>query len=162
MTFSIRLFLTGLLIAVISGCSSSYYPSAYAGSSTVFFGQTWYDDYWDYWMYEDGHCCHDPDDFEDSVQDWWDTLDQDERDDVRDDLNAWLDGGDPDYDAVQDALKRQWDSLPSDKQNQIIEQGQKLKGTTGIMPVSGAVSTQSVKNTIDNASPEAKQAAQEK
>lgn len=156
--FMQRLFII-ILLAFIAGCSS--YPAGY--SSSVFVGSSWYYDYYDYWMYDDHHCCHDPDDFEDSVKDWWHTLDQDEKDDIRDDLNAWLDGEDPNFDAMQDALRRKWDTMPADKQQEIIQKGQQLKDSSTIMPVVGkGVTASEVKDKAQNLSPEQKQAAQEK
>lgn len=124
-----------LSFSLLTACSTT---SMVPTSSTVFIGHTWYDDYWDYWGYDSHPCCHHHDDFEDSVERWWDSLNQDERDHVRDELNDWLDEDKPDFSGIENALQRQWESLPKDKQQEIIEKGQKLHDAGKIMPVAGA------------------------
>ncbi|HHY0575427.1 TPA: hypothetical protein ACVU5O_002478 [Vibrio parahaemolyticus] len=114
----------GLLVllcgTVLVGCSS---PST--GSSSVYYSSGYYDPWWyghdDYWIYYYPGCCDIGHDHREKLEVWWNGLDDDQQQSIKDKVEDWKDG---DMNANFDNMKRQldnhWQTLP-DEQKQAIQ-----------------------------------------
>jgi hypothetical protein len=84
----------------------------------------WYDD--DYWIWADDHpdCCEDEDDFRESLKTWYDGLDPDEQQAVKDRAEDWMEehgiepaAGQSARDLVLETASERWAALtPAERQ----------------------------------------------
>jgi hypothetical protein len=124
-----RLMLTLFCAAgLLCGCSSegTIYGSsvAYVYDDWLYQHHDWYDD--DFWIWVDDHpdCCGDEDDIEEALQNWYDDLDPDQQQAVRDRVQAWMDqhgvvpaAGKSGKDLVLETASERWAALtPAERQ----------------------------------------------
>jgi hypothetical protein len=82
-------------VGLLCGCSSggTTYDSSvsYVYDDWLYQHHDWYDD--DFWIWVDDHpeCCDDEDDIEEALQNWYDDLDPDQQQAVRDRAQTWMD-----------------------------------------------------------------------
>ena len=89
----------------------------------------WYDD--DFWIWVDDHpdCCDDQDDIQNALQDWYDGLDPDEQQAVRDRVQRWMDEhgvapatGQSVRDLVLETASERWAALTPAERHQWLDQ----------------------------------------
>jgi hypothetical protein len=89
----------------------------------------WYDD--DFWIWVDDHpdCCDDADDIEEALQSWYDDLDPDQQQAVRDRVETWMDdhgvvpaAGQSGKDLVLETVSERWTALTPAERQQWLDQ----------------------------------------
>lgn len=111
-----------LLALALVGCnSSSSSVGVSAGTSTgsggyygVHYGTSawWYDDYFYYWDNYYPWCCDNPEDFDEVVKKWWNGLDAERQQEIKDNYQNWQENnGQPDLSALQNDFATRWNSL---------------------------------------------------
>lgn len=117
--------LVGLFLGFsLAACSTS--PTSVSGGY-IYTDSWWYDDYWYYQDHIHPHCCHNDDEFKDSVEAWWHTLDPEQQAEIKDKVENWKEGHGPDIPALKADFEQKWQSLPEDKQQQITEKRQQIQ-----------------------------------
>ncbi|EKL9830107.1 hypothetical protein AB8I23_002108 [Vibrio alginolyticus] len=110
--------------SVLAGCSSSDHSGSY---STVYYSSGYYDPWWydhdDYWIYYYPGCCDNGDEYKEKLEEWWNGLDEDQQQSIKDKVEDWKDD---DMSANIDNMKRQlddhWQSLPDEQKQEIRTQ----------------------------------------
>ena len=129
-----RLMLTLCCAAgLLSGCSSdgtTYGTSVhYVYDDWLYQHHDWYDD--DFWIWVDDHpdCCDDEDDIEEALQNWYDDLDPDQQQAVRDRVQTWMDehgvvpaAGQSSRDLVLETASERWTALTPAERKQWLDQ----------------------------------------
>ncbi|EOV0870432.1 hypothetical protein ACOKWO_003457 [Vibrio parahaemolyticus] len=109
----------GLLVllcgTVLVGCSS---PST--GSSSVYYSSGYYDPWWyghdDYWIYYYPGCCDDGHDHREKLEAWWNSLDDDQQQSIKDKVEDWKDGDmNANFDNMKQQLDNHWQTLPDEQ-----------------------------------------------
>jgi hypothetical protein len=129
-----RLMLTLCCAAgLLSGCSSdgTTYGSSvhYAYDDWLYHHYDWYDD--DFWIWVDDHpdCCDDEDDIEEALQNWYDDLDPDQQQAVRNRVQTWMDqhgvvpaAGQSSKELVLETASERWAALTPAERQQWLDQ----------------------------------------
>ncbi|MHC6529880.1 hypothetical protein [Vibrio proteolyticus] len=120
-------FLLCGMTLLASGCSSSPTPSSsyYTGHHELW----WYenDDYW-YHYYPDS--CVDERACKQRLQNWWDGLDTEQQQAVKDKVQDWKDDDmSANLDHLKQQLDTQWHSLPEERQQAIEQKWQSHYGS---------------------------------
>ena len=117
------------LAVLMAGCAeherSSTTPANHAYSDWMHHPYSWYDDSFWIWVDNDPECCADDWDIDEALEDWWEDLDSDEQDEVRDELQRWLDDhglepaeGQSMRDFVLDTASERWGVLTPEERQQ--------------------------------------------
>jgi hypothetical protein len=129
-----RLMLTLCCAAgLLSGCSSDGMTHGssvhYAYDDWLYHHYDWYDD--DFWIWVDDHpdSCDDEDDIEEALQNWYDDLDPDQQQAVRDRVQTWMDqhgvvpaAGQSGKDLVLETASERWAALTPAERQQWLDQ----------------------------------------
>jgi hypothetical protein len=120
-------------VGLLSGCSSegTTYGSSvsYVYDDWLYQHHDWYDD--DFWIWVDDHpdCCDDEDDIEEALQNWYDDLDPDQQQAVRDRVQTWMDqhgvmptAGQSSRDLVLETASERWAALTPAERQQWLDQ----------------------------------------
>ncbi|MFV0575655.1 MAG: hypothetical protein ACK5NC_09650 [Vibrio sp.] len=123
-----------LSLTLLTGCSSYSYSShpssryAYSnGYGYNYANEWWYNDYWYYQDHAYPHCCHTDEEMEDALEHWWDTLDDDEQDEIRDKVKDWRQGDNIDLPALRQDIQNKYDTLPADKKQALNEKREEIR-----------------------------------
>jgi hypothetical protein len=115
--------------ATTRGVSPGYAYSPYAYHDWLYVHQYWYDD--DFWIWADDHpeCCYGRDDVKQAVQTWYDGLDPDQQQAVRDRVQGWMDAngvapaaGQLPRELVLETASERWAALTPAERRQWLEQ----------------------------------------
>jgi hypothetical protein len=129
-----RLILTVFCAAgLLCGCSSEGTTGgssvSYVYDDWFYHHYDWYDD--DFWIWVDDHpdCCDDEDDIEEALQNWYDDLDPDQQQAVRDRVQTWMDqhgvvatAGQSGKDLVLETASERWAALTPAERQQWLDQ----------------------------------------
>jgi hypothetical protein len=126
-----RAFISGGLSAAIllAGCAGDGGSSGYVYHDWLYHHDDWYDD--DFWIWVDDHpgCCNDRDDIRQALQDWYAGLDPDQQRAVRDRVEVWMDergvlpaAGQSPRDLVLDTAAARWSALTPAERQQWLDQ----------------------------------------
>jgi hypothetical protein len=120
-------------VGLLSGCSSEGTPYgssvSYVYDDWLYQHHDWYDD--DFWIWVDDHpdCCDDEDDIEEALQSWYDDLDPDQQQAVRDRVQTWMDqhgvvpaAGQSGKDLVLETVSERWAALTPAERQQWLDQ----------------------------------------
>jgi hypothetical protein len=120
-------------VGLLCGCSSggTTYGSSvsYVYDDWLYQHHDWYDD--DFWIWVDDHpeCCDDEDDIEEALQNWYDDLDPDQQQAVRDRAQTWMDqhgvvpaAGQSSKDLVLETASERWAALTPGERDQWLDQ----------------------------------------
>jgi hypothetical protein len=127
---------------LLAGCEShrGSSPSAYGSGPDVYndwlyYHEDWYDD--DFWVWVDDHpdCCASKDDMKEALQDWYNGLDADQQQAVRERVNSWMDehdvvpaAGQSPRDLVLDTAAERWTALtPADRQQWLDQRRERIE-----------------------------------
>ena len=117
-----RTMLFGLFLFSLLGCTSS------SDQIVRYEDPWWYDNYYHYWSTHYYWCCESDDEWDTVLRQWWQSLDDEKRESIKDQVNDWIESGDaPNLDAIKKDLRHIWDGLPSDRQQAIVERGEAVK-----------------------------------
>jgi hypothetical protein len=121
------------LRGLLCGCSSegTTYGSSvsYVYDDWLYHHYDWYDD--DFWIWVDDHpdCCDDEDDIEEALRNWYDDLDPDQQQAVRDRVQTWMDehgvvpaAGQSGKDLVLETASERWAALTPAERQQWLDQ----------------------------------------
>lgn len=113
------LFSLSLTACANNGSSSSYNANYYTGS-------WWYDDYYYYWADNYPWCCDSDDKWDEVLNSWWNNLDEDKQQQVKDNVANWKENGEkPDLTTLKSDFKTHWSSLPEEKRNKVLDSREK-------------------------------------
>ena len=127
---------------LLVGCESDRgsRQSAYGSGPAVYndwlyYREDWYDD--DFWIWVDDHpdCCANQDDMKEALQDWYNELDADQQQAVRERVDAWMDehdvvpaAGQSPRDLVLDTAAGRWTALtPADRQQWLAQRRERIE-----------------------------------
>lgn len=124
--------LAALLLALaITGCSNSSSVGVGASAGTGYYGNYygsypwWYDDYFGYWGGYYPWCCDDEGDFDEIIKKWWAGLDEDRQQEIKDNLQEWLDNeGKPDIAALRSRFAARWNTMSPEQKAALRENRQ--------------------------------------
>lgn len=118
-----------LLVFGLAGCSNNNSSSVGVGvgASTgsggyygVHYGSYpwWYDDYFVYWGSYYPWCCDNPEDFDELINKWWNGLDEQRQQEIKEKYQNWNAGnGQADVSALRGDLATHWNAMtPEQKQ----------------------------------------------
>lgn len=126
----ITLLFLPLLVLGLAGCSTTssstdddkkgdYYGSHYGDYPW------WYDDYFNYWDDYYPWCCDVEGDFDELIKKWWDGLDEDRQQEIKDKLQDWLDNeGQPDVAALRSRFAARWNAMSPEQRAALRENRQ--------------------------------------
>jgi hypothetical protein len=106
-----------------------YAYSPYAYHDWLYLHYYWYDD--DFWEWVDDHptCCYDRDDIKQGLQTWYQGLDPDQQQAVRDRVQSWMDEngvvpveGQSPRDLVLQTASERWAALTPEERKQWLDQ----------------------------------------
>ncbi|QUJ67307.1 hypothetical protein KDD30_14875 [Photobacterium sp. GJ3] len=115
-------FLSALLM--LTGCGST--STVPAGPAAYHYSEDWwYDDYLYYWHHYYPDCCHGDGEYKAMISDWWQSLDSDKQQEIKDRISDWQ--GNPgdiagNLPAVKAQLDSKWQSLPPETQQRVQQQ----------------------------------------
>ena len=137
---------------LLAGCTSDGGSTAHVYDDWLYHHHDWYDD--DFWIWVDDHpdCCDDQDDIKKALQDWYDDLDPEQQQAVRDRVQTWMDehgvvpaAGQSARDLVLETASERWSALtPAERQQWLdqrrsrIEQRRAAGPAARLTPTSGA------------------------
>jgi hypothetical protein len=114
---------------MLAGCTGDGGSTAYVYNDWLYHQDDWYDD--DFWIWVDDHpdCCDDRDDIKQALQNWYDGLDPDQQRAVRDRVEVWMDergvvpaAGQSPRDLVLDTAAERWSALTPMERQQWLDQ----------------------------------------
>jgi hypothetical protein len=115
---------------LLAGCASDRGSTTpYVYNDWRYYQEDWYDD--DFWIWVDDHpdCCDSKDDVKQALQDWYQGLDPDQQQEVRDRMETWVDehdvvpaAGQSPRDLVLDTAGERWTALTPDERQQWLDQ----------------------------------------
>jgi hypothetical protein len=131
---AMRLVLTLYCAAgLLCGCSSVDTTSggsvSYVHDDWLYHHYDWYDD--DFWIWVDDHpnCCVDQDDIQEALQNWYDDLDPDQQQAVRDRVQLWMGqqgvvpaAGQSSKDLILETASDRWAALTPAERRQWLDQ----------------------------------------
>lgn len=124
-----KMILVAGLAALLGGCADDAggpsHGSVYAYDDWIYHPYGWYDDPFWIWVDNNPDCCDSGDDIKESLEDWWNDLDEGEQDDVRDKVGDWLDDhglepaeGETMQQFVLDTASERWETLTPEERQQ--------------------------------------------
>lgn len=114
---------------LLVGCAGNHDSGPYVYNDWLYYRDDWYDD--DFWIWVDDHpdCCADQDDVKQALQDWYDGLDPEQQQAVRDRMESWMNehdvvpvGGQTPRDLVLDTAAERWSALTPQEREQWLDQ----------------------------------------
>jgi hypothetical protein len=125
--------LLALGLGACSSDSSSIGVGASAGTSVGgYYGSHygaypwWYDDYFNYWDHYYPWCCDHEGDFDELIKKWWNGLDADRQQEIKDKFHDWQDNhGQADLAALRGDFATRWNAM-SPEQKQALRDNSKL------------------------------------
>ncbi|MFH0264856.1 hypothetical protein [Vibrio rumoiensis] len=117
-----RMFVFASFAVVLAGCASA--PSS---SENYYTDSWWHDDFWFYHDHVYPNCCANDDEFKQLVQNWWHTLDPDKQAQIKDKIDGWKDGNEPDVSALKQQFNQKFDALPPEKQQALTEKREAVR-----------------------------------
>ena len=118
---------------LLCGCSSDRSAGGGAQATVhndwLYHHYHWYDD--DFWIWADEHpeCCDDDDDLRDELKTWYDGLDPEDQQKVRDRVQDWMDengvtpaGGQSPADLVAQTASERWAALTPEERRDWMDQ----------------------------------------
>ncbi len=118
---------------LLCGCASDGTTGGsqarYVYDDWLYYQQDWYDD--DFWVWVDDHpdCCDDQSDLREALQSWYDHLDPDQQQAVRDRVQTWMDehgvvpaAGQSAKELVLETASERWTALTPAERRQWIDQ----------------------------------------
>ncbi|MGY3901047.1 hypothetical protein ACW5XF_01050 [Aeromonas lusitana] len=126
--------LLALGLGACSSDSSSIGVGASAGTSVGgYYGSHygaypwWYDDYFNYWDHYYPWCCDNEGDFDELIKKWWNGLDADRQQEIKDKFHNWQDNqGQADLAALRGDFATRWNAM-SPEQKQALRDNSKLR-----------------------------------
>ncbi|MCG2837142.1 hypothetical protein L6J37_09890 [Photobacterium sp. WH77] len=112
------------LLLLLTGCGSTGADSS-GPASYHYSNEWWYDDYLYYWHHYYPNCCHGDGEYKDMVTDWWQSLDPDKQQEIKNKFDNWQgDRADiaDNLPAVKAQLDQKWQSLPPETQQRVRQQ----------------------------------------
>jgi hypothetical protein len=129
---------------LLAGCASDGGPSPSVYKDWLYYHEDWYDD--DFWVWVDDHpdCCDSKDDVKQALQDWYQGLDPDQQQAVRDRVETWMDerdvvpaAGQSPRDLVLDTAAERWTALtPQDRQQWLDQRRERIERRQAVGPLS--------------------------
>jgi hypothetical protein len=119
----------GLLWGCASDGTTGGSSVTYVYDDWLYHHYDWYDD--DFWVWVDDHpnCCDDEDDIKEALQNWYDDLDPDQQQAVRDRVQTWMDQhgvvpapGQSGKDLVLETASERWAALTPAERQQWLDQ----------------------------------------
>jgi hypothetical protein len=114
---------------LLAGCASDRGSTPPVYKDWLYYHEDWYDD--DFWVWADDHpnCCDSKDDVKQALQDWYQGLDPDQQQAVRDRVGTWMDehdvvpaAGQSPRDLVLDTAAERWTALTPQERQQWLDQ----------------------------------------
>jgi hypothetical protein len=114
---------------LLVGCAGDRDSTAYVYDDWLYYHEDWYDD--DFWIWADDHpdCCDSESDVKEALRDWYEGLDPEQQQAVRDRVEAWMEehdvapaAGQSPRDLVLDSAAERWTALTPQERQQWLDQ----------------------------------------
>jgi hypothetical protein len=114
---------------LLAGCASDRGTTPYVYNDWLYYNEAWYDD--DYWIWVDDHpgCCDSKAEMNEALQEWYNGLDSDQQQAVRNRVESWMDEhgvvpaeGESPRDLVLDTAAQRWNALTPEERQQWLDQ----------------------------------------
>jgi hypothetical protein len=109
---------------ILTACANTGSSSGY--STNYYTGSWWYNDYYYYWADNYPWCCDSDGEWDEVLNSWWNNLDEDKQQQVKDNVANWQGNGEkPDLTTLKSDFKTHWNSLPEEKRNKVLDSREK-------------------------------------
>jgi hypothetical protein len=159
------------LIVTLMGCANDdpapVDPMAYAYRDWLYHPYGWYDDPFWIWVDDNPGCCATGDDLKDALDDWWDDLDPDEQDQVREQADSWLEdhglepaAGENRRDLILDTAAERWEALsPEERSSWLAERQERIAERRAIADQLSPEQRAAIEDRVQSLTPEQREAA---
>jgi hypothetical protein len=126
---TLTIFCAAFLLCSCAGDDAGDGSRAYVYDDWLYHHHDWYDD--DFWIWADDHpdCCDDQDDIREALRTWYEGLDPDKQQAMRDRVQSWMDEhgivpatGQSVRDLVLDTASERWAALTPAERQQWLDQ----------------------------------------
>lgn len=127
--------LVSLFALSLAGCSNSSSIGVGASTGTSVSGYYgshygaypwWYDDYFYYWDYYYPWCCDNEGDFDELIKKWWNGLDEERQQEIKDKFQNWQENrGEADLAALRGDFAARWNAMSPEQRDALRENSQK-------------------------------------
>lgn len=159
-----------IVVLPLLGCGSDGPPNsdltAQAYEDWLYHSDSWYDE--PFWIWVDDHpdCCGDGEDLKEALGQWWETLDPEEQEEVRERADNWLDErgletveGQSKRDLILDTASDRWESLtPEERQNWLEQSTARIEARNILQD--GSLTEEQLRQRVENLTPEQRQAVE--